>query len=169
MLRWRADPNWSRHRRSQGTPSRPHAALSDRVNCRKNRNRKGLGSPAQRDGQFGTSRGRGGCGAHRRSRPARVVRWGNMAYDRRRAIDKQQSALRSKGGTMILRKLVVGLVALAAPFQFAAASIITYEFEGTFYASNLPDIAVGTPFAGTFSYDTNALVLTSGPNYIDYL
>jgi len=70
---------------------------------------------------------------------------------------------------MILRNLVVGLVALAAPLQFAAASIITYEFEGTFYASNLPDIAVGTPFAGTFSYDTNALVLTSGPNYIDYL
>jgi hypothetical protein len=69
---------------------------------------------------------------------------------------------------MILRQLVVGLVALAAPLQFAAGSIVTYEFEGTFYASNLPDIPIGTPFAGIFSYDTNALILTTGPNYIDY-
>jgi hypothetical protein len=61
------------------------------------------------------------------------------------------------------------LIALVAPFQLAAASIVSYGFEGTFYTSNIPDIAVGTPFSGRLTYDTNAPVSNSGTNYIDYL
>jgi hypothetical protein len=48
------------------------------------------------------------------------------------------------------------------------ATIVTYGLQGTFYESNIGNLAVGTPFTGTFRYDTDAPVLTSGPNYVDY-
>jgi hypothetical protein len=70
---------------------------------------------------------------------------------------------------MNLRMKLVVLIAWLAPFQLAAASIVSYGFEGSFYSSNIPGIGVGTPFSGTLSYDTSASVLTSGTNYIDYL
>ena len=68
---------------------------------------------------------------------------------------------------MRLRHIVFVLLAFAAS-SHAAATIVTYGFQGAFYESNISNLAVGTPFAGTFSYDTNAPVLTSGPNFIDY-
>jgi hypothetical protein len=67
----------------------------------------------------------------------------------------------------MLWHILFALLALTAPIH-ALANIVTYGFQGNFYESNIGDIAVGTPFTGTFWYDTNAPVLTSGPNYIDY-
>lgn len=70
---------------------------------------------------------------------------------------------------MKLRMKLIVLIAWVAPFQFAAASIVSYGFDGSFYTSNIADIVVGTPFSGRLSYDTNASVSNSGPNFIDYL
>ena len=68
---------------------------------------------------------------------------------------------------MMLRYIIFVLLGFAVPFP-VAATIVTYGLQGTFYESNIGNLAVGTPFTGTFRYDTNASVLTSGPNYVDY-
>lgn len=57
------------------------------------------------------------------------------------------------GLTMRAAALAVGFGCIGVS---ASASILTYDFSGTFTFSDDPSVPLGTPFTGSFSYDAAA-------------